>query len=70
MKSTTAGGTNSRSQQDRPGLDTSTAAGHLVFGIFAALAEFERELIRSGDSACSLNPASRAACASRSAGEG
>ena len=43
---------------DRPGLDscllagqgaqvdTTTAAGRLVFGIFAALAEFERELIR------------------------
>ena len=31
----------------RPGaaLDTTTAAGKLVFGIFAALAEFERELI-------------------------
>jgi DNA invertase Pin-like site-specific DNA recombinase len=27
------------------GLDTTTAAGKLVFGIFAALAEFERELI-------------------------
>src|SRR5450631_2224695 len=27
-------------------LDTTTAAGKLVFGIFAALAEFERELIR------------------------
>ena len=27
-------------------VDTTTAAGRLVFGIFAALAEFERELIR------------------------
>ena len=27
-------------------IDTTTAAGPLVFGIFAALAEFERELIR------------------------
>ena len=27
-------------------LDTSTAGGRLIFGIFAALAEFERELIR------------------------
>ena len=27
-------------------VDTTTAAGHLVSGIFAALAEFERELIR------------------------
>ncbi|MDW7472139.1 recombinase family protein, partial [Klebsiella pneumoniae] len=26
-------------------MDTTTAAGKLVFGIFAALAEFERELI-------------------------
>jgi DNA invertase Pin-like site-specific DNA recombinase len=26
-------------------IDTTTAAGELVFGIFAALAEFERELI-------------------------
>jgi DNA invertase Pin-like site-specific DNA recombinase len=27
-------------------IDTTTASGRLVFGIFAALAEFERELIR------------------------
>ena len=27
-------------------IDTTTAPGRLVFGIFAALAEFERELIR------------------------
>ena len=27
-------------------IDTTTANGRLVFGIFAALAEFERELIR------------------------
>jgi DNA invertase Pin-like site-specific DNA recombinase len=27
-------------------IDTSTASGKLIFGIFAALAEFERELIR------------------------
>ena len=27
-------------------VDTTTATGRLVFGIFAALAEFERELIR------------------------
>ena len=26
-------------------LDTTTSAGKLIFGIFAALAEFERELI-------------------------
>ena len=29
----------------RAAIDTTTAAGKLVFGIFAALAEFERELI-------------------------
>ena len=28
------------------GIDTTSAAGRLIFGIFAALAEFERELIR------------------------
>jgi DNA invertase Pin-like site-specific DNA recombinase len=28
------------------GIDTTTAAGRMVFGIFATLAEFERELIR------------------------
>ncbi len=28
-------------------IDTTTAAGRLVFGIFAALAEFERERVRS-----------------------
>jgi DNA invertase Pin-like site-specific DNA recombinase len=27
-------------------IDTTTASGNLVFGIFAALADFERELIR------------------------
>ena len=27
-------------------VDTTTAGGRLVFGIFVALAEFERELIR------------------------
>jgi hypothetical protein len=30
-------------------IDTTTASGRLVFGIFAALAEFERELIREND---------------------
>jgi DNA invertase Pin-like site-specific DNA recombinase len=30
----------------REGIDTSTANGRMVFGIFASLAEFERELIR------------------------
>jgi hypothetical protein len=30
------------------GVDTSTANGRLVFGIFAPIAEFERELIRIG----------------------
>jgi DNA invertase Pin-like site-specific DNA recombinase len=27
-------------------IDTTTAAGKLIFGIFAALAEFEREMIQ------------------------
>jgi DNA invertase Pin-like site-specific DNA recombinase len=30
----------------REGIDTDTANGRLMFGIFASLAEFERELIR------------------------
>ena len=30
----------------RAAIDTTTAAGKLVFGIFAALAEFEREMIK------------------------
>ena len=38
-------------------IDTTTANGRLIFGIFAALAEFERELIRertrAGNRACS-----------------
>lgn len=33
-------------------IDTTTAAGKLVFGIFAALAEFERELIAERIHAC------------------
>lgn len=33
-------------------IDTATAAGKLVFGIFASLAEFERELIRERSIAC------------------
>ena len=33
-------------------IDSTTAAGRLVFGIFAALAEFERELIRERTLAC------------------
>ena len=33
-------------------IDTTTASGKLVFGIFAALAEFERELIRERTMAC------------------
>lgn len=31
------------------GVDTSTPNGRLVFGIFASMAEFERELIRERD---------------------
>ncbi len=33
-------------------IDTTTASGRLVFGIFAALAEFERELIRERTIVC------------------
>lgn len=33
-------------------IDTATASGKLVFGIFAALAEFERELIFERTKAC------------------
>ncbi|ABC24618.1 Resolvase-like (plasmid) [Rhodospirillum rubrum ATCC 11170] len=33
-------------------IDTTTASGKLVFGIFAALAEFERELIAERTRAC------------------
>ena len=33
-------------QRNRSRLDTTSPSGRLVFGIFAALAEFERELIR------------------------
>jgi hypothetical protein len=34
------------------GIDTSTPNGRLIFGIFASIAEFERELIRS----CAVRP--------------
>ena len=37
-------------------IDTTTAAGRLVFGIFAALAEFERELIRGRSLGVITNP--------------
>ena len=40
-------------------IDTTTAAGRLVFGIFAALAEFERELIRERTLAPPLRPRAR-----------
>ena len=42
-------------------IDTTTAAGRLVFGIFAALAEFERELIRERTLA-GLTAAGRSRC--------
>ena len=38
-------------------IDTTTASGKLVFGIFAALAEFERELISERTTADWLLPA-------------
>ena len=40
-------------------IDTTTASGKLVFGIFAALAEFERELIRERTNAGLLAARSR-----------
>ena len=38
-------------------IDTTTAGGELVLGMFAALAEFERELIREGTRARDSQPA-------------
>ena len=38
-------------------IDTATPAGKLVFGIFAALAEFERELISERTTAGLARPA-------------
>lgn len=32
-------------RESRPGIDTTTSNGWLVFGLFASLAEYERELI-------------------------
>jgi DNA invertase Pin-like site-specific DNA recombinase len=46
-------------------IDTTTAAGKLVFGIFAALAEFERELISERTTA---GLASARAAAAKAAG--
>jgi len=42
-------------------IDTTTASGRLVFGIFAALAEFERELIRERVKAGMKNARARGA---------